>query len=484
MKALTMTLQRPARAAGPNTILGVVLTAYLMILLDLSIVYTGMPEIGQTMGMSPVMQTWVQNAYLLCFGGFLMLSARLGDAFGRRRILQVGVVLFTIASFVIGISVSQYELIAARAVQGLGASILAPSVLAIIATTFPEGSERTRALAWYSVVAGAGASLGMVLGGVFAGLLSWRIGFLVNIPIGVALLFAVARYVPENLPTKGKFDVIGSVASTLGVGLLVYGLVNAADAGWFDPVTLATLVLSVAILGLFLGYEKRVQTPVLPLRLFRSRERSAAYLARMLYVGSIVSFFFFGTQFMQEVLGYSALQAGLGFLPMTLVQFAAAMAIPRVTRLMGGAPMLMAALLLISIGLFWLAGAGAEASYWQLALPMVVIGIGNGGAMAPLTTSGVRGVEARDQGAASGLVNVAHQLGGSVGLSILIVVFAANARPELSGAAQMSHQVSAVFAGAAVMNLLALALTALFILPANRRRDDGGDRISRPGYAR
>jgi len=464
-----MTFDRSMRPASPNTILGVVLIAYLMILLDLSIVYTGMPEIGRTMNMSPVMQTWVQNAYLLCFGGFLLLSARLGDTFGRRRILQVGIVLFTVASLVIGIAQSPYELIAARAVQGLGASILAPSVLAIISTTFPEGTERTRALAWYSIVAGAGASLGLVLGGIFAGLLSWRIGFLVNIPIGIALMFAVARYIPDNAPVEGKFDVIGAITSTVGVALLVYGLVNAAEAGWLDRVTLATLALSIVVLGVFLWHEGRVEVPVLPLRLLRSRERSAAYLARMLYVGSIVSFFFFGTQYMQRVLGYTALQAGLGFLPMTLVQFVAAMAVPRVTRVLGGVQMLMGSLLVIGAGLFWLANAGVNASIWQLALPMVLIGIGNGGAMAPLTTSGVRGVQPSDQGAASGLVNVAHQLGGSVGLSVLIVVFAASADPGLAGAVKMSHQVSAVFIGAALMNVLALVLTAVFILPASRK---------------
>lgn len=357
-----MLFHSATRAASPNTILGVVLIAYLMILLDLSIVYTGMPAIGKAMNMSPVMLSWVQNAYLLCFGGFLLLSARLGDTFGRRRILQVGVVLFTCASLVIGISQSPYELIAARAVQGLGASILAPNVLAIISATFPEGSERTRALAWYSVVAGAGASLGLVLGGIFVGLLSWRVGFLVNIPIGIALLFAVARYIPDNTPTTGKFDVTGAITSTVGVGLLVYGLVNAAEAGWLDPVTLATLALSAAVLGFFFWHESRIDVPVLPLRVLRSRERSAAYLARMLYVGSIVSFFFFGTQYMQQVLGYSALQAGLGFLPMTLVQFAAAMTVPRVTRMVGGVVMLMGSLLLISAGLFWLASAGDRKS--------------------------------------------------------------------------------------------------------------------------
>ncbi|BDG10084.1 MFS transporter [Anaeromyxobacter paludicola] len=463
-----LTLQRTVRPASPNTILVVVLVAYLMILLDLSIVYTGMPEIGKSMNMGPVMQTWVQNAYLLCFGGCLLLSARLGDTFGRRRILRVGVILFTVASLVIGIAQSPYELIAARAVQGVGASILAPSVLALISTTFPEGAERTRALAWYSIIAGAGASLGLVLGGICAGLLSWRIGFLVNIPIGIGLLFAVARYIPDGIPEEGEFDVVGAIASTVGVGLLVYGMVNAAEAGWLDRVTLATLALSVVVLGLFVWHEGRVEVPVLPLRLLRSRERSAAYLARMLYVGSIVAFFFFGTLYMQRVLGYSALQAGLGFLPMTLVQFVAAMAVPRVTRGLGGAQMLMGSLAVISAGLFWLAKAGADASVWQLALPMVLIGIGNGGAMAPLTTSGVRGVEAGDQGAASGLVNVAHQLGGSIGLSVLIVVFAASADPRLTGAVEMSRQVSAVFLGAAVMNVVALVLTAIFILPANR----------------
>lgn len=472
MKAIPMT-PSSARAVSPNTILGVVLTAYLMILLDLSIVYTGMPEIGRTMGMGPVMQTWVQNAYLLCFGGFLLLSARLGDTFGRRLVLQVGVVLFTLASLVIGIAQTPYELIAARAVQGFGASILAPSVLAIISTTFPEGSERTRALSWYSVVAGVGASLGMVLGGVFAGLLSWRIGFLVNLPIGIGLVYAVARFIPESERSAGKFDILGAVTSTAGMGLLIYGLVNAANIGWLDPVTLASLALSAILLGFFFWYEGRAAVPVLPLRLLRSSERSAAYLGRMLYVGSMVAFFFFGTQYMQRVLGYSALQAGLGFLPMTLFTFVSAMAIPRVTRVIGGVPMLMLALLFIIAGLLWMSQAGAEAAYWQLALPMVLIGIGNGAAMAPLTASGVRGVQSRDQGAASGLVNVAHQLGGSIGLSALVVVFAANANAQLTPAAEMNHQVSAVLIAAAVMNVLALFLAAIFILPANRKGELG-----------
>lgn len=455
---------------NPNLVLGVVLVAYLMILLDLSIVYTGMPEIGRTMGMSPVAQTWVQNAYLLSFGGFLLLSARLGDTFGRRRALQLGVVLFTLASFVIGVAQTPAELITARAVQGLGASILAPSLLAIIATTFSEGQERTRALAWYSVVAGVGASLGMVVGGVFAGLLSWRLGFLVNIPIGLGLLVAVQRVIPEGERLGGRFDLPGAVASTLGMALLVYGLVSSAEAGWLAPLTVWSLAAAAMVLGVFVWQERRTAAPILPLRLFASRERSAAYAARMLYVGSIVAFFFFTTQYMQRVLGYSAFEAGLGFLPMTLLTFASAMAIPRVSRAIGSTPMMMGALALIAVGLLWLAQFGAGATYWQIALPMALIGLGNGAAMAPLTTSGVHGVEARDQGAASGFVNVAHQLGGSVGLSLLVVVFAASATPNLAGAAQISHQVSATLVGGAAMNVAALVLAAAFIWPAGRRQ--------------
>lgn len=467
-KAKLMTVQ-PGQVANPNTVLATVLTVYLMILLDLSIVYTGMPEIGRTMAMSPIMQTWVQNAYLLFFGGFLLLSARLGDTCGRKRTLQLGVILFTLASLVIGISQSSYELIAARAVQGLAASILAPSVLAVISTTFAEGSERTRALSWYSIVAGAGASLGMVLGGVFAGLLSWRIGFLVNLPIGIGLLFAINRIIPDGERVQGRFDIIGAVASTLGMGLLVYGLVNSAAQGWQTPVTLLSLGAAVVVLAFFLWFERRAAFPVLPLRLFASRERSAAYAGRMLYIGSMVSFFFFTTQFMQQVLGYTALQAGLGFLPMTVLTFGSAVTIPRLTRVVGGPVLLIGALASMAAGLIWLAQAGATATYLQLAFPMILIGIGNGTAMAPLTAAGVHGVEARDQGAASGVVNVAHQLGGSIGLSVLIVVFASAADPAASGAAAIGHQINAAMLGAVVMNIVAIALAAAFILPASRR---------------
>lgn len=463
--------------ANPDTILAVVLTAYFMIVLDLSIVYTGLPEIGMTMALDPVALSWVQNAYLLCFGGFLLLSAKLGDGFGRKRMFQIGIVLFTASSVVIGLSQTPWELIGARAIQGIGASILAPTVLAIISATFAEGAERTRALSLYSMVAGFGASLGLVLGGLLAGLVSWRAGFLINLPIGVALWFAVRRVLQETDSVPGKFDIIGAVTSTLGSAALVYGIVNSAALGWTNQVTIVSLALAIVVLAIFIWTETRVSAPVLPLRLFLSAERSVAYLARMLVVGSVVSFFFFMTQFMQGVLGYSPVWAGLGFLPMTIPTFLAAIAVPRITRRTGQAGLLIISVVLVAIGLIWLAQAAPGANYWlSIAVPMVILGLGNGAVLAPLTTFGLKAVDSKDQGAASGMVNVAHQIGGSLGLSLLVVVFASASSPELSGAVLLSHRIGMALTGAAIMNVVALAMILIFIVPTQPEFRRAADR--------
>ncbi|WP_201258050.1 MFS transporter [Syntrophotalea acetylenivorans] len=324
-------------SASPGAVLAIVLVSYLIIVLDISIVITGLPEIRQALGFSPIGLSWVQNAYLLCFGGFLLLAARTGDILGRKRMLILGLTLFTASSFAIGIAGTPAWLIGARAVQGVGAAILAPTVLSLIATTFPDGPERTKALAYYSMVAGAGASLGLVLGGIFADQLSWRIGFFMNVPIGIGLIMAAARLLVESKRTGGAFDVLGAICSTLGMGALVYGIVRSAEAGWSDSLTRSALGLSLVLLALFVFNEARVRQPILPLRLFASRERSGAYAARMLFLGAMVSFFFFSTQYMQLVLGFSPLQAGIGFLPMTIPTFLAAMILPNLTRRLGNA---------------------------------------------------------------------------------------------------------------------------------------------------
>ena len=453
----------------PGAVLAVILTAYLMIVLDLSIIFTGLPEIGETMGLDPVALSWVHNAYLLSFGGILLLAARLGDLVGRRRMLRTGIALFTVASLGVGVAVSPLALIGARAVQGVGAAILAPSVLSILAATFAEGDDRSRALAWYSMVAGAGTSLGLVLGGIFAGLLSWRIGFLINVPIGIVLWLLAGRVIPESTRQTAPLDLFGAIASTLGMVALVYGIVRSADHGWGDAGTLASLACAGLLLLAFIRYEATAKAPLLPLSLFRDATRSSAYVSRMLFIGPAVAFFYFGTQLMQDVLGYTPVQAGLGFLPMTVVTFMVALALPRITARTGSAPVLAVAFLAMAAGLFWLASAGPQACYWSdLALPMAVSGVGNGGARAPLTSFGVYRVPEKDHGAASGLVNVAHQLGGSIGLGIFVVVFAAAATPT-PPTGSLPQQIGAVFYSASFLCAIGLVLTLLFIQPAERR---------------
>ncbi len=461
---------REPKAPNPNLVLTVLLTGYLMIVLDLSIIFTGLPEIGRSMDLGPIALSWVHNAYLLCFGGFLLVAARLGDLFGRKCMLQAGIATFTVASLGVGCAQGPAMLIGARAFQGLGAAILAPSVLALLSTTFPEGHARSRALAWYSMVAGAGASLGLVLGGLFAGLLTWRLGFLINVPIGLLLLCATHNGIDETARRHGRADLVGAVTSTIGMGALIYGIVRSAKDGWADPGTLAAMALATCLLAGFLWHEARAAAPLLPLGLFRSKTRAAAYLGRMLFIGAAVAFFYFGTQLMQGALGFSPVQAGLGFLPMTMVTFAAALILPWFTARLGSAPVLAVAFLCMGLGLLWLSAAGAHARYLpDLALPMILIGIGNGAGLGPLTQFGVQDVRDEDQGAASGLVNAAHQLGGSLGLGILVVVFTGAALPGVPAAEGLAHQIGAVFAWAGAMCGIGLTLTVLFIHPAERQ---------------
>lgn len=457
-----------AAASAPNktAVLTIVLTSYLMIVLDISIAITGLPKIREDLAFSATGLSWVQNAYMLSFGGLLMLGARAGDVFGRRRMFLIGLTLFTAASLAIGLAEMPAWLIAARAVQGVGAAILAPAVLALLSTNFPEGAARTRALAYYSMVAGVGSSLGLVLGGVFADWISWRVGFFMNVPIGIALMLAASRILTETeRRSSGAFDLVGAVSSTLGMTMFVYGMVRSAEAGWGDALTLSAIAAGLFFLAVFVLNEGRVQQPILPLWLFANRERSGAYVARMLFVGSVMGFFFFTTQLMQGVLGYTPLQAGFGFLPMTVPTFAAAVAVPSFTRRLGNGGLLTLALALLAAGMLWLGSADAETSYVTgIALPMILIGFGNGFALGPLTVAGVAGVADKDAGAASGLVNVAHQLGGSLGLAILVVVFAAARTGAFEGRELLAHQIATAITGAGVMLVLALVLVFTLIV--------------------
>jgi EmrB/QacA subfamily drug resistance transporter len=448
-----------SHAANPNLVLGLILAAYLMIVLDVSVIITALPEIHTALHFSSAGLSWVQNAYALTFGGLLLLGARAGDILGRRRVFMVGIALFSTASLLAGLAQSAGWLLTARAVQGVGAALAAPSTLALLTTTFREGTERTRALAWYSAVAGGGGSAGLVLGGMLTDWVSWRWGMFINVPVGLLVLYLAPHHLPETEPRPGRFDLTGAITSTLGMTAVVYGFVGAASNGWGDRVTVASFAAGVAVLVAFIINEMRAEQPITPLRLFASRERSGAYLARVLVVGGMFSMFFFLTQFLQGVLGYNPLQAGLAFLPMTAVMFSMVQVVPRLTARVGAMPVLLSGLTFALIGMVWISRLSDTTAFFPaIAVPLVLLGSGMGMALTPLTGAGIAGVAPDDAGAASGVVNVAQQLGGSLGLGILVTVFAGAQRADGGTTTHaLAHAVSSALTGSAI--LLALALT-------------------------
>ena len=454
-----------------------------MVILDNSIIFTGLPRIEAAMQFSPTGLTWVQDAYTLVFGGLLLLGARAGDIVGRRRMFTLGLVLFGAASFLVGAAQSPGWLIAARAFQGVGAAILAPSSLALLTASFPDGRERARAVAAYSAVAGIGASLGLVVGGVLADWVSWRAGFFLNVPIGIVMLLAARRYIAtESVGNGGRFDLVGALCATLGMSALVFGVIDSAEAGWSAPTTIGAFVLGAALLAGLVINEARAEQPIMPLRLFASRRRSGAYIVRMLYLGAMIGFFYFTTQYLQGVLGFTPLQAGLAFLPMSAVNFAVALLVTAVVRRLGSTPVLAAGVAATLVGMAWLSRVGPDSSYpTTVALPMVLIGIGQGLAFAPMTSAGLAGTDGRDAGAASGLVNTFHQLGSALGLGILVAVGVAHTPADTSATAALVERVDTALMGAAVM--LAVALVLVVTLIAAQRPSIGSWRPDARGIA-
>ena len=470
MTTSTGTQTAAPRALHKGAILAIILVSYFMIILDNSVIFTGLPSLQAEFGMSATELAWVQDAYTLVFGGLLLVGARAGDLLGRKRVFIFGLIVFSTASLLIALAPASWFIIAARALQGMGAAIVAPSALALITATF-EDEERNRAVAWYSAAAGIGASLGMVVGGAAASLFSWRAGFFINVPIGIAMLLLAPRFLPDGGKQSGRFDVLGALASMLGVGALVFAILFGAEFGWDGPVPYLSAGFALVALALFVFIESRAVQPIVPLQLFASRIRTGAYVARLLYLASMIGFFYFTSQFLQLVFGFTPIEAGLAFLPMTIVNFFVALGIPRLVRRLGGTIVLVAGVVLTLAGMVWLSRVTGDSSYVvSVALPMVLIGAGQGLALAPLTSFGIVGADAADAGAASGVVNTFHQIGSSLGLGILVAIGSAAASNATPGAAAVAAEVSTALLGASAFLAIATAVILFTIVPATRRR--------------
>jgi EmrB/QacA subfamily drug resistance transporter len=424
------------RAASPGATSGggsrrlglallVIATAQLMVVLDATIVNVALPHIQQALGFSGTGLEWVVNAYAITFGGLLLLGGRAGDIFGRRRVFVFGLLLFSAASLLGGFATREWWLLTARAVQGVGGAVIAPTALALITTNFPQGQERNRAFSVYAAMAGAGAAVGLVLGGVLTTYASWRWVFFVNVPIGIVVAAAAPRVLAESPRRPGRIDIAGAVTGTGGVALLVYGLSKAATGAdgishWGDPQVLASLTASVVLLVSFVLIEMRSSHPLLPMRVLADRNRAGAYLIMLCIATGLFGLFFFLTLFIQNVLGYSAIRTGLAYLPFAVgVVIASTLAAPLVARI-GPRPLILAGCAMVAGGMFWFSRLTEHAGYASHLLgPQLVSSFGLGFVFVPLALVALHKVAEQDSGVASSLLNAAQQVGGAIGLALL-----------------------------------------------------------------
>ncbi len=473
----------PALRDRRGLALAIVLGAQLMIILDMTVVNIALPSIARGLHFSAAGLSWVLSAYTLTFGGLLLLGGRAGDILGRRRVFMVGIAVFTVASLAGGLAQSAGWLIAARAAQGVGGAIASPAVLAMITASFADGRERARALGIYTAVVMGGGSLGLVLGGVITEWVSWRWVLFINVPIGVLVALAAPLFLPETSRQPGHFDVSGAVTSTAGMASLVYGIIRASANGWGDRVALAAFAAAAVLLAGFLYRESRARQPITPLRLFADRRRAGSYLTRLLLVAGMFGMFFFLTQFIQDILGFSPLRAGIAFLPMTAALFTVSQLSPRLMSRFRPGMLMVTGMLPVVAGMTWLSRISPGTGYLAGILgPMLLIGAGMGVVFVPLTMASLAGVRPEDSGAASSMVNVMQQVGGSLGLAVLFTAFSSATRNAaqhpvagLSRLAQahltMLHGVSSAFTLAAVLDVLAL-LVVLTVMRAGPAVND------------
>ena len=445
----------------------------LMIVLDTTIVNVALPSIREDLGFTETSLAWVVNAYLLTFGGFLLLGGRLGDLFGHRRLFLIGISLFTLASIACGLSTTQGMLVGARAVQGLGGAVVSAVALSLIMPLFPEPAERAKAMGVFGFVLAGGGPLGLLLGGVLTDLLSWHWIFLVNVPIGIAVYALCLKLIPAEgeLAATGRLDVAGAVLVTTSLILAVYAIVNGNDKGWTSAQTLGLLIGAGILMAAFIVLESRVSAPLMPLRILMLRNVATSNVVGVLWAAAMFAWFFLSALYLQLVLGYSPLQVGLAFLPANLIMgaFSIGLSAKLVMRFGIRAP-LVAGLSLAALGLLLFARAPVDGTFVVDVLPsMILLGFGAGMAFNPVLLAAMSDVEPSESGLASGVVNTAFMMGGALGLAILASLAASrtsslrdsgsSALEALNGGYHLAFLVGALFAVAAA------AVGGIFLRP-------------------
>ncbi|MFF0425621.1 MFS transporter [Streptomyces sp. NPDC004520] len=430
-KTPTATAPRKGGGDGKGIALFVIASCQLMVVLDITIVNIALPHIQSALNFSTTSLSWVVNAYTLTFGGLLLLGGRAGDILGRRRVFIFGVLLFGFASLLGGFAQESWQLLAARSLQGVGGAIASPTSLSLITTTFDEGPERNRAFGVFAGVSAAGGAIGLLAGGVLVEWLNWRWVFFVNVPIALLIAFLTPRHIKESERHPGHFDLMGALTSTLGMVALVYGFIRAAQEGWRDPYTIASFAAAIVLLVTFVLVERRSRQPITPLHMFADRNRAGTYGIMLCLAAAIFGMFFFLTLFVQTVLDFSPLEAGLAFLPISAVIAVVAGFTSQLLPKYGPKPFMVIGSLFLAAGLSWLTRTDIHSTYAGSILgPMLVFSVGMGMMFVSLTLMALSNVQPHEAGAASGLLNATQQVGGSLGLSILVTVFGTASRNE------------------------------------------------------
>ncbi len=460
----------PARNTNPWLVLVLICVAQFMVILDATIVNVALPSIQKDLGLSEANLQWIINAYTLLFGGFLLLGGRAGDLLGRKRLFLIGLVIFTVASLLNGLANSSGMLIGFRALQGLGAALISPAALSIISTTFAEGKERARALGVWAAIAIGGSAVGLILGGVLTQSFSWPWIFFVNVPVGIAGFVLSLRYVPESKDEHAhrSYDIAGAVTVTGGLMALVYAIVRAETHGWASGWTIGFFVASASLLASFIVIELRSPEPLVRLSIFRVRSLLTANVVMFLVASGLFAMFFFNTLYIQRVLGYRPLKAGLAFLPFTAgIMVSAGLASNLATRV-GVRRIAMVGMVLTIAGMLLLARIPVNGSYATDVLPSLLLSsLGMGAVFMPLTLIATTGLQDEDQGLASGLFNTSQQIGGALGLAVLSTV-AAGRTSHASGSAAHALVIGFHWAFAGGALFVAAALVVLVALLRKR----------------